>query len=207
MAGLMILMSGAVWPLGSNRRVPGGSARVQTVATEDDLLEEMQRRALRYFVEQTDRRSGLTRDRARTDGPASTAPARVAATGFALTAWCIADQRGWLPPGEARRRLRETLKFVAAHVAHERGWLYHLADAKSGQGAGDCEASTIDTAIFLEGAIFAREYLADERVRMLVGELYGRVDRGWALNGGPRSRTGGCRKPGFCPTAGMPMRR
>jgi len=29
------------------------------------------------------------------------APSSVAATGFALTAWCIADERGWLPAGSS----------------------------------------------------------------------------------------------------------
>ena len=65
--------------------------------------------------------SGLTRDRAPADGGRNDAPASIAATGFALTAWCIADQRGWLPPGEARRRVLQTLNFVATQVPHEHG--------------------------------------------------------------------------------------
>ena len=75
------------------------------VITVDDarLLDEVQRRAALYFVEQSDAVTGLTRDRAANNGAFSHAPSSVAATGFALTAWCIADQRGWLRTGEVRR--------------------------------------------------------------------------------------------------------
>jgi len=62
------------------------------------------------------------------------APASVAATGFALTAWCIADQRRWLPSGEALRRVRTALEFVIARVDHQNGWLYHFVDAKRSTG-------------------------------------------------------------------------
>lgn len=175
------------------------AARSHAAATDEIFLDDLQRRAVRYFAEQTDPRSGLTRDRARADGSASAAPASVAATGFALTAWCIADQHGWLPPGEALRRVRMTLEFTVARVAQERGWLYHFVDAKSGRRAGDSEVSTVDTALFLKGAIFAREYLADERVRMLVAELYGRIDWAWARDGGDTLVHGWRPESGFLP--------
>jgi hypothetical protein len=181
----------AIWPSAT------GSWPVSTTPADDSFLDDLQQRGLRYFVEHTDVETGLTRDRAPTDGSASVAPASVAATGFALTAWCIADQRGWLPPGEALRRVRATLEFVAAHVAHERGWLYHFVDAGSGRRAWDCEVSTVDTALFLKGAIFAREYLVDERVRSLVAELYGRIDWAWALDGGRTLVHGWCPESGF----------
>ncbi len=169
------------------------------VAADENFLDDLQRRALRFFVEHTDERTGLTRDRARTDGSPSKAPSSVAAVGFALTSWCIADQRGWLPPGEALRRVRTTLEFTLAHVQHERGWLYHFVDAQTGRRAGDSEVSTIDTALFLKGAILAREYLADERVRALVAEFYGRIDWHWARNGEEMLTHGWRPETGFLP--------
>src|SRR5262245_27060007 len=80
-------------------------------ATDAAFLDDLERRAVRYFVEQSDSVTGLTRDRAPADGTFSRAPSSVAATGFALTAWCIADERGWLRPGEARERVTKTLRF------------------------------------------------------------------------------------------------
>jgi hypothetical protein len=150
------------------------------------LLEEIQHRAFQYFDEQTDPESGLTRDRAPADGGIgrNNVPASIAATGFALTTWCIADQHGWLPSGEARRRVQRTLGFVATKVMQEHGWIYHYIDARTGARAWHCEASTIDTALFLQGALGAREYFNDPEIGTLVDKLYARIDWGWALNGG-----------------------
>jgi len=162
-------------------------AAAPSLLSENDqaLLEEIQKRAMLYFAEHSDQVTGLTRDRApNREGVSSEAPASISATGFALTAWCIADSRGWLPPGYARERVRVTLRFVADHVAHERGWLYHFVDANTGRRVWRSEASTIDTALFLQGAIQAREYLNDPEVTDLVNRLYARVDWQWALNRG-----------------------
>ena len=144
----------------------------------------MQKRAMLYFAEHSDPVTGLTRDRAPNNEREATAPASISATGFALTAWCIADSRGWLPPGYAATRVRVTLRFVANHVEHQRGWLYHFVDPETGRRAWNSEASTIDTALFLQGAIQAREYLKDPEVTDLVNRLYARVDWQWALNHG-----------------------
>jgi len=162
------------------------------------FLNEIERRAGLYFVEQSDPVSGLTRDRARADGGGANAyPASISATGFALSGWCIADARGWLRPGEALARVKRTLRFAAAHAAQEHGWFYHFLDARTGGRAWDCEASTIDTALFLSGAISAREYFADAEVTRLVDAIYGRVDWRWALNGGTTLTHGWKPESGF----------
>jgi hypothetical protein len=51
------------------------------------LLDDLQQRGLRFFLEHTDPESGLTRDRAPASGAPTQAPASIAAAGFALTAW------------------------------------------------------------------------------------------------------------------------
>ena len=166
-------------------------------AADTILLEECQRRAVDYFVEQTDDYSGLTRDRAPADGGWSGAPASIAATGFALSAWCVADDRGWLKPGEARQRVVRTLRFALDHTQQEHGWFYHFVDARNGRRAWQCEVSTIDTALFLQGVVLAREYLDDPEVRSLADKIYGRVDWRWALNGGATLSHGWRPETGF----------
>lgn len=161
------------------------------------LLEEIQLRAFRYFDEQTDPETGLTRDRASADGGLGKGPASIAATGFALSVWCIADQRGWLPHGEARRRVQQTLGFIVTKVPHEHGWIYHYIDAHTGARAWKSEASTIDTALFMQGALGAREYFNDPEVRGLVNVLYARIDWSWALNGGTTLSHGWRPETGF----------
>ena len=74
-------------------------------ADEAAFLADLQARAVRYFIEATEPGTGLVLDRVRADGRGGgpRAPSSVAATGFGLTAWCIAEYRGWLPPGEVGR--------------------------------------------------------------------------------------------------------
>jgi hypothetical protein len=168
-------------------------------APDSVFLEDIQQRAVQYFVEQTDLDSGLTRDRAPADGGESAFPASIAASGFALTSWCIADARGWLPPGESRERALRTLKFVAENVAHEHGWLYHFVYVHTGERAWRSEASTIDTALFLKGALCAREYFDDPEIRKYVDFIYGRIDWQWAMNGGTTLTHGWKPESGFIP--------
>ena len=87
---------------------------------DNQLLDDLQKRAILYFAEHSEYDTGLTRDRAPNTGSETNAPASIAATGFALTAWCIADARGWLPPGYALERVRTTLRFVAKGVLPEK---------------------------------------------------------------------------------------
>jgi hypothetical protein len=151
-------------------------------ARDASFLDDLQRRAVRYFVEQRDPLSGLTLDRASVDGGIGYSPSSIAATGFGLTAYCIADARGWVPAGEALRRTRQTLRFVIEEHAQKRGWFYHFVNAANGQRAWNSEASTIDTALFLQGALMAREYFRDREVTLLVDRIYARIDWNWALN-------------------------
>jgi hypothetical protein len=181
----------------SVRLSAGHASAYRSSDSDAAFVQDLQRRSFLFFAEQTDGVSGLTRDRAPTDGGLSDAPASIAATGFALTAWCIADQHHWLPRGEARGRVLRTLEFVATRVPHEHGWLYHFLDMHSGQRVWHCEASTIDTALFLQGALAAREYLNDPQVDVLVDRLYARIDWQWALNGGSTLSHGWRPESGF----------
>lgn len=177
--------------------VPAAAAPL--AAGDEALLDAVQRRAVAYFAEQSDARTGFARDRAPLDGGRSAAPSSVAATGFALTAWVIADRHGWLPPGEARRRTRDTLHALATRHAHARGWFYHFVDPATGARVWDSEASTIDTALLLKGALLAREHFRDAEIAALADALYARIDWRWALDGGRTLSHGWRPESGFIP--------
>lgn len=159
-----------------------GERPYKLVGRDEGFIDDIQRRAVRYFVEQQDPNTGLTLDRASVDGGIGHSPSSIAATGFGLTAWCIADSRGWSPRGEAVRRVRQTLRFVVEEHAQKRGWYYHFVDAATGRRVWHSEVSTIDTALLLQGALLAREYLQDPEVNSLVDRIYTRIDWTWALN-------------------------
>ena len=163
------------------------------------LLDAIEARSIRYFIEHTDATTGLTRDRAPADGTPSEAHASVAASGFALSAWCIASERGMLPRELARANAIRTLRFLLENTDHARGWFYHFLDTTTGRRAWLSEASTIDTALFLQGALFAREYFGDAEIRSLVDQIYERIDWQWALNGGTTLAHGWLPESGFLP--------
>ncbi len=194
---LVATVAGILVGVGLLSSVSAKADELQLTAQDTSLLDDVQRRAVLFFIEHSDPVSGLTRDRAPKDGKESSAPASIAATGFALTAWCIADAHGWIPVGEARERIRTTLRFVADRVENERGWFYHFVDTQQGRRAWHCEASTIDTALFLNGALTAREYLRDPEASSLVDRIYARIDWQWALNGGKTLTHGWRPESGF----------
>src|SRR4051812_39019591 len=67
-------------------------------ASDEALLEDLSRRCFRYFWEQSDSKTGITRGRCRADGSEYPAERRdvgsTGDTGFSLTALCIGAERG-----------------------------------------------------------------------------------------------------------------
>ena len=165
--------------------------------SDNAFLDEIEQRAVRYFCEHTDPATGLTRDRAPANGSPSEAPASIAASGFALTAWCIGVDRGWLDAGTATQNVLALLRFVDRSVDEEHGWICHFVDIHTGARVWSSEVSTIDTALFLQGALLAREYLDEPEVSRLVDKLYARIDWLWALNGGETLSHGWKPETGF----------
>ena len=112
--------------------------------------------------------------------------ASTAATGFGLTAICIATERNWISRSEAQERVQNTLRFFANKAFHQRGWFYHWIDAKTGERRWNSEVSSIDTALLLAGVLTVRQYFRnDPEIRELATRIYERVDFRWMLNGDP----------------------
>lgn len=115
--------------------------------------------------------------------------ATVAATGFALAAWCIGVERGILDREEVRERVRRTLHTLEHTVPHHRGFLAHFVDAHSGERQGRSEYSTIDTALALCGAAVADRFFGDPDISATVNRLLLRVDWNWITETQPDGRT------------------
>jgi hypothetical protein len=154
----------------------------------DALIEAFENSTFRYFWEAANPANGLVRDRYPSPSPAS-----IAAVGFALTAYPIGAERGYVSRAEARDRTLTTLRFLhnapqdsaSRGVTGYRGFFYHFLDMATGERVDTCELSTVDTAILLAGVLFAQSYFdgddADEAgIRALAEAIYGRVDWRWA---------------------------
>jgi hypothetical protein len=160
-----------------------------TIAKDDDaFLEDLSRRSFLFFWEHADRKTGIVRDRARTDGtppgPSHLNVGSIASTGFGLSGLCIAAERGWLPRGQAIERARVTLRFFADRQEQHHGWFYHFVDIQTGAREWKSELSSIDTALLMAGVLTVRQCFASDRdVVSLADRLYRRIDFHWMLNG------------------------
>jgi len=155
--------------------------------SDEEFLDDLSRRAFRFFWEQADARTGLALDRTRNSGEKTPGRSRevasLACTGFALTALSIGYRREWRAPAEIQGRVRNTLRHLADVQEHERGWFYHFVDTHSGDRVWKSELSTIDTALLLAGVLTAQQcFAADAEIVRLAREIYERVDFAWMLD-------------------------
>lgn len=102
--------------------------------------------------------------------------ASIAATGFALSGWVIASERGIMLLEKAQDITRGTLRTLLHNTSHHRGFFAHFLDMSNAQRSGKCEYSTIDTALCLNGVITAAAYFQDNEIRELAHQLLERVD-------------------------------
>jgi hypothetical protein len=157
----------------------------------DEELAQLESDTFKYFVVEVNPENGLVRDNTRQGAPCS-----IAVVGFALTAYPIAVERGYITRTEAIKRCLTSLRFFhdAPHGAGTdaigyRGFYYHFLDMKTGRRVWKSEISTIDTAYLLAGALtsamyFDRETREERAIRKLAETLYARADWHWAQNGG-----------------------
>ena len=169
-------------------------------------LDALQRHAFQYFLHETNPANGLVADKSVPGAPAS-----IAAVGFALAAYLVGVERGWMIRTDAIARTLAALRFFwtsphgsAPDVTGHRGFYYHFLDMTTGRRAGRCELSTVDTCFLLAGMLAAAMFFdrdsEDEReIRTLADALYRRVDWPWACNGGATVTHGWKPESGFLP--------
>ena len=151
---------------------------------EETFLDEVEQACFLYFWEQANLKTGQVEDRGSADGGSLRNASSVAATGFGLTALCIAASRGWEEDAAVRDRVRSTLSFALKNIQHQHGFLYHFVNGETGQRILNSEVSPIDTSLLLCGALTCRGYFDDKEIQGIATELYERVDWNWALHGG-----------------------
>jgi len=98
--------------------VNGDPTRYGFTPQEDAFLEELEQACFQFFWDEVNPSTGLVKDRSQAAGPDSRNVASIAATGFGLTALCIADHRGWQGnEGDSRAGVTTTLRFVESRSA------------------------------------------------------------------------------------------
>jgi hypothetical protein len=161
--------------------------RGAAVAGDEAFLDDLQRRTFRFFWDTGNPENGLARDRWPTPSFAS-----MAAVGFALTAYPIGVERGFVDRAAAAARALATLRFLARApqgdapegMTGHKGFFYHFVDMERGQRFERTELSTVDTALLLGGIFFVQGYFdrpGERELRELAETIYRRVDWRWAM--------------------------
>jgi hypothetical protein len=183
-AALAALLAGCAVRPTQPSTAPGVSALSSADAA---FLDTLERRTFDWFWETTNPRNGLTPDRA-PNPPFSS----IAAVGFALTAYPIGAERGWITRAQAAERTLNTLRFFwrapqgpdSIGVTGHKGFFYHFLDMETGLRFQKTELSSIDTSLLLAGVLFCREYYdrstpIELEIRALSDSLYLRADWRW----------------------------
>ncbi len=165
--------------------------------SNDELLNLIQKKSFNYFWHEANTENGLIPDRAYNFKAGTFSVASIAAVGFALTAYPIGVENGWITKNEAYDRTLKTLKFFKDDMENVHGFYYHFVDMKTGKRLWNCELSSIDTALFLAGALFSSEYFKGTEVEEIANEIYRRVDFSWMLNSGNALSMGWKPRSGF----------
>jgi len=170
--------------------------------TDDQFLDLMQQAGCLYFAEQASPVNGQVLDRAAafpSNGQMDPRTmASIAATGFGLSALCIADQRGYLPHASILSQVRNTLRYHCNTLTNVNGFFYHFNDVNTGQRISNVELSSIDTAILICGVLTVRAWFQqDAEIVQLATTIYERVNWPWMLNGGQTFSMGWTPENGF----------
>ena len=168
----------------SAAKITGPSVPVPITARQAAFLDTLELRTFNWFWEKSDANSGLTPDR----WPAKSFSS-VAAIGFALTAYPIGVERGYISRDQAADRTLKTLRFMynapqgpqATAVTGYKGFFYHFLDMNTGYRFETVELSTIDTSLLIAGVLFDQSYFTannatESAIRAYADSLYLRVD-------------------------------
>jgi hypothetical protein len=176
---------------------PGPTGSHDFSASDGAFLDELERSCFAFFRECAHPKTGMVKDRDKATGPTEVRASSIAATGFGLSAWCLAKERGWVSRTEARDYVRKTLRYIADELPHEHGFYFHFLDWATGQRLWNCEISSIDTAILLCGVLTCRAHFREKEIHTLASAIYDRADFDWLRNGGATLTHGWKPESGF----------
>lgn len=141
-----------------------------------NLLEKELYHSFRYFFDEanadkTSQGYGLIRDNTKNRHMAS-----IASVGFGLSAYVIGVENGYITREIALERVIGTFKTFLYHVGHYEGFFIHFVDMETAEPYKKSEYSTIDTVIFLNGAITCDAYFDEPEVHDLFKQIFERIN-------------------------------
>ncbi len=185
----------------------GADSTVYSNSGDNPFLDSLEHKTFEFFWQTTDSLNGLTPDRFPTKSFSS-----VAAVGFALTAYPIGVERGYITREQAIRRVLTTLRFFLdakmgpdrTGVTGYKGFYYHFLNMGTGTRFGKVELSSIDSSILMYGVLFCQTYFdrqttEEKDIRAIADSLYARMDWRFFERDKPLINMGWTPEGGFAP--------
>ncbi len=145
---------------------------------------DLEKRTFDFFWQTANRKNGLVPDRWPSKSFCS-----IASVGYALTAYPVGVERGWVTRADAAELTRTTLRFFwtapqgpePSGTAGHKGFFYHFIDMETGHRFRTNELSSVDTTLLFMGILFAGEYFnadnaVEAEIRKLAHDIYARAD-------------------------------
>ncbi len=179
---------------------------VDPQGSDKEMLSCLLKETFDYFLKEIIPETGLIPDSTQPNSPVS-----VAVMGLALTAYTVGVKRGLISRNQAVKITLKILRFFSKSkqsidndATGYKGFYYHFIDGRTGARAWESEVSTIDTALFIAGALssacfFDQDHNGEAEIRKLADDLYRRIDWQWALAGGDTICHGWKPEAGFLP--------
>lgn len=133
-----------------------------TILTDEQVLDQVQKDAIKYFWEYAEPNSKLARERYHTDDPGNDANiVTTGGSGFGLMTLIVGIERGFIPRAEAVSRLKTALNFLENADRFHGAWPHWMSGA-TGQvipfGTKDNGGDLVETSFLCQGLITLREY-------------------------------------------------
>lgn len=169
---------------GGGRADEADAGRFEMKPAQQAFTDDLSRRTFDYFWETSDPETCLAPDRW------PTAPfSSIAAVGFAVPAYAVGAERGYVSREAAAERVWTCLRTFAdlpqgpeeKGVGGHKGFFYHFLDMEQGRRHETVELSSIDSALLFAGFLFAEGYFNrdDETecaIRRLARTIFERAD-------------------------------
>ncbi len=162
-------------------------------------LTQIEQQTFDYFWNTTNPNTGLAPDHYNSATGDVSPYASIAATGFALSAYPIGVQNGWVTRTQAAQGVLTPLQFLAGLTqgtassgdAGYNGFFYHFLDVDTGLRYGTTTGlSSVDNALLMAGVLFDASYFnqdnsTEQQIRLLANQLYDRVNWQWMTSADP----------------------
>lgn len=144
--------------------------------TEREILKLEMKKCFEFFWQMTNHNPlskgyGLMIDRTNKPDIAS-----IASVGFALTSYMIGVKHQWISYEQGLERAIGTLRTLRDRVPNYKGFFVHFCNMETGERLKQCEFSTIDTALAVNGILTVDSFFDHQEIHRISNDIMERID-------------------------------